>query len=57
MLIEGDDFDYRASPYIPELQPRELRGSLDRLTLLNYMGDCVVAKGNALGIVKRYELN
>ena len=36
-----------ASPYIAELKPRELRGSLAIFTLLNYMNDCVVAKGNA----------
>lgn len=36
-----------ASPYIAELKPRELRGSLVIFTLLNYMSDCVVAKGNA----------
>ena len=47
MFIEDDDFDYRASLYITELKPRELRGSLAIFTLLNYMGDCVVARGNA----------
>ena len=47
MLIEGDDFDYRASPYVTELKPRELRKSLTIFTLLNYMSDYVVAKGNA----------
>ena len=47
MFIEDDNFDYRASPYVTELKPRELRGSLDIFTLLNYISDCVVAKGNA----------
>ena len=47
MFIEDDDFDYRASPYITELKPRELRGSLVIFTLLNYSGDIIVARGNA----------
>ena len=47
MFIEEDDFDYKASPYIAELKPRELRGSLVIFTLLNYSGDIIVAKGNA----------
>lgn len=46
MFIE-DDFNYRASPYVTELKPRELRESLAIFTLLNYISDCVVAKGNA----------
>ena len=47
MFIEDDNFDYRASPYVTELKPRELRGSLAIFTLLSYISDCVVAKGNA----------
>ena len=47
MFIEGDDFDYRVSPYVAELKPRELRESLTIFTLLNYMSDYVVARGNA----------
>ena len=47
MLIEDDEFDYRASPYITELKPRELRGSLVIFTLLSYISDYMVAKGNA----------
>ena len=47
MFIEDDDFDYRASPYVTELKPRELRGPLGIFTLLSYISDYVVAKGNA----------
>lgn len=35
------------SPYVAKVKPRELRGSLAIFTLLNYISDCVVAKGNA----------
>ena len=45
MFIEDDNFDYRASPYVTELKPRELRGSLAIFTLLNSIYR--VAKGNA----------
>ena len=47
MFIEDDNFDYRASPYVTELKPRELRGFLAIFTLLNYISDYVVAKDNA----------
>ena len=37
-------------------KPRELRGTLARLTLLNYMSNYVVARSNVQGIVIRCEI-
>ena len=38
------------------VKPRELRGTLARLILLNYISDYVMARSNVQGIVIRYEI-